>query len=954
MPDSETSAAPIRASDALQLTFDRYLSQLERGDASSFEEWVAERPPSEHAELRQLHSEWRHGMSLLANRDPAAETEALGRRLLPGTRIADFCLVRPLGRGGQGSVWEAEQLSLGRRVALKLLRADTVDRERLQRSLDRFRREARAGARLRHRNLVSIFQWGEDADLAWIAQELVPGGRTLKHRIDEVRSLPQIPKDWSREIAGLLAAVAEGLSAAHELGIVHRDVKPTNILLEEDGTPRLGDFGLAFVRSEEAVSASEQVPGTLLYMSPEQVGGRRAELDQRSDVFSLGVVCYELLTLRRPFEGDSVSEIARKIEGWDPPDPRTVRAGIPRDLALICNKALEKDPKRRFQTAADFAADLRRWLANEPVHARPPTLADRTVKWVKRNPTKSVAAGIVTLAFAAITWLLIANVRANDDLSTRTGELEVSNKALAAKTTEAQVAAAAERRKAEEVLRLSALQEYDDLMTEAAILWPPFPEKIEDCKAWIDRAGKLVGELAVHRAKRDELQADALALTDEERRAERESHPDWPRPQAIPAELEELGAKLVAAASEENAARIEQELWALEEEQRELEGRVSERRNWRFTEEHSQSRWLNNQLTKLIEELEGLTEPRSGLLSEGQDAVSAEHGWSVPRRLGFAERVRDGFAQHGEFDKRWQEVMPEIRAAYPGLELAPQMGLVPIGPDPDSGLWEFAELATGELAVRRADGKLVLTEEMGLVFVLLPGGTFWMGAQSTDRTGPNYDSDAAPNEGPPREVTLSAFFLSKYEMTQAQWQRLSGDNPSRNNPKTYSRTWNRRREPGNLLHPVEQVSWYQCTALLERLGLSLPSEAQWEYAARAGTQTVWWCGGEGPIVRSGNVADRYGKEHGAEAWSIWNDWDDGNTSHARVGSYEANAFGLHDVIGNVSEWCADPYVGSSDRVYRGGSFATDAVHARSAYRFGGAPSIAATFFGLRPARGITP
>ena len=205
-------------------------------------------------------------------------------------------------------------------------------------------------------------------------------------------------------------------------------------------------------------------------------------------------------------------------------------------------------------------------------------------------------------------------------------------------------------------------------------------------------------------------------------------------------------------------------------------------------------------------------------------------------------------------------------------------------------------------------------------------------------------------------MTLSPFFLSKYEMTQGQWLWFTGSNPSRDNPETYFRSWNAAGKPGDLLHPAEQVSWTDCTSVLQRVGLELPREAQWEYGARAGTTTVWWCGNDkAAIANAGNVADRHAKDHGGSGWGAWEDWNDGNHSHARVGSYQPNAFGLHDVIGNVWEWCQDLYgTGSPDRVYRGGGFIFLAGSARSADRRNGPPSLAADFLGLRPARALMP
>jgi formylglycine-generating enzyme required for sulfatase activity len=222
-------------------------------------------------------------------------------------------------------------------------------------------------------------------------------------------------------------------------------------------------------------------------------------------------------------------------------------------------------------------------------------------------------------------------------------------------------------------------------------------------------------------------------------------------------------------------------------------------------------------------------------------------------------------------------------------------------------------------------------------------------------------------------VTLSPFFLSKYEMTQGQWSRFTGSNPSAYDRERYHKYWNARGEEWTSLHPVERVNWWACSIALDRLGLQLPTEAQWEYGSRAGTSTVFWCGDEKESLRGvANLLDSYAKSHGSEIYNLWEPWlDDGQTQHASVGSYAPNAFGLHDVIGNVWEWCWDGYSESfysqssskdplcdpaalSPRVYRGGSFASVASGARSADRLGGSPEFAGGALGVRPARRISP
>jgi len=356
------------------------------------------------AELLERHPHLRELLEpLLAQEGQGGET------IRAGSVIGDYRLLEPIGRGGMGEVWEAEQVSLKRRVALKLLRNQVFGSVR---SIERFRREALAGARLRHPCIAAVYAVGESNGVHFIAQELIESRRTLSTRIREARELPAIPSEWWRDIAQLFARLADALQVAHENGIIHRDIKPTNILIAKDGTPKLVDFGLALVAGESELSRTGDFSGSPFYMSPEQAAVKRTAIDARSDVFSLGATLFEALTLQRPFEGDTVAQVLTKILFQDPRDPREIRSLCPRDLAVICMKMLEKVPVQRYPTMRAVADELERFLRNEPIRARPPGMIGRAVKWSRRHPVLAVSGAIVCASLCIVSGLLFETFRA--------------------------------------------------------------------------------------------------------------------------------------------------------------------------------------------------------------------------------------------------------------------------------------------------------------------------------------------------------------------------------------------------------------------------------------------------------------------------------------------------------------------------------------------------------------
>lgn len=330
----------------------------------------------------------------------------------PGGQLGDFELLAPIGSGGSGVVWRARQPTLDRDVAVKVLTAGPGTPPQ---AIERFHREPKAVASVRHPNIIPVIADGSSGDVHWFAMELVDGhGLDVEIRLQRARKPndppPLLPPfstgPWFAAAAKLAADAADALQAAHSRGIVHRDIKPSNLLLDRSGRVLVTDFGIARDARFGELTDHGSLPGTWHYMSPEQARVASTPIDHRTDIYSLGVVLYELLTLARPYEGTTAYEVFDRIKKQDPTPVRLRNRSVPRDLETVCMGAMARNPDERYQTAAALRDDLRRFLDHEAIERQPPTWGQRQLRKLRAHRRRLAMVAIV-LATALASCLVV-------------------------------------------------------------------------------------------------------------------------------------------------------------------------------------------------------------------------------------------------------------------------------------------------------------------------------------------------------------------------------------------------------------------------------------------------------------------------------------------------------------------------------------------------------------------
>ena len=994
--DSDAGENP-RETERAEALLAAYLSRLQ-GEKPPDALDLADGDEQLAAEIDGLHSHWERvqgvigrlgGESMLrtglGDADPciSLEPDDDSSALEGGDAglMTQYSVLRELGRGAMGAVFRVRDPGLRRKLAMKVaLRRDgglPGSGEELDPSrLSRFLEEAQITGQLEHPGIVPVHELGLDLrGRAYFTMRLVRGV-DLREIIERAYGGDE---EWTRTRAvGVLLRVCEAVAFAHAKQVVHRDLKPTNVMVGRFGETYVMDWGLAKVLGREDHSdirparaeldgsfsvvetdrreGSEEGPesalytmdgdviGTPAYMPPEQARGKVEIVGPAADVYSVGAMLYHLLTGQRPYigPGERVTPhtvLAAVLRG----PPRAVHElapDVPAELEAICERAMEREPAQRYESMEAMADDLRAYLEGRVVRAYETGAVAELRKWVRRN--RGLAA-----SWAAVLLVVIAGLAGFAALQAakRATEMRLTQDAQDAQAQaeiQAERAAAAaeraEREGARAVEGLARIQVDVDRFTLTELwqkqgpLWlgrgmlepDALAERLED---WLAEAGPIYERLAQHKVLLDELREQADEYTEEQRADDRRAAISQLN---APDEQEILRMTIATLNDDVRVSEgLERQRYVEERERArerlaQVEAELSRRRTWSFPDPELRSR--HRSLRGVVETIEKYHE-------------MAE--W-VRGRLEVVRSVEEHTLSGADARKRWAAAIAGVASspAYGGLALTPVRGLLPLCADPESGLWEFLLYGSGDEPERDpGTGRWRISVETGVVLVLVPGGRFTMGTSAELERGSR--TDTAPVEGPPTQVALDPFFLSKYELTEEQNVRYGG-------PPTLAVVI--EREPVGdeaAAFPAHQLSWQAASRVASNMGAQLPSEAQWEYACRAGSTTAWHTGDHPRTLRDfANVAN-FG-EHRRDPFK--RPEEDEYPYMLPVGRLNPNAFGLHDMQGNVREICADTFYpdlagvpfapGSGLRcdpdsthvAVRGASYREDGWEAHSAHR----------------------
>lgn len=860
-------------------------------------------------------------------------------------------IIDELGKGGMGVVHRAEQQALQRVIALKAPKHPHLNR--------RFTEEALISGYLSHPNIIAVHNLlhGDNHTIA-LTMPLIDGvSWDKKLASDYEQSNGTLSNRVLHEHLDHLLKVCQAISYAHHKGILHNDLKLENIMVGEFGDVVVMDWGCATQNPVVDVSLAfhilhpNQVTrpfGSPCYMPPELAQGQGHSMGPWTDTYLIGAMLYEILEGRPPRKGKTLGSVIQQacLGDTDPFEKCTSPA-----LQQICLRALSPNRKDRYSTPDDLEDDIRGYFKAEQSESLLTTV--ETVLREERSHTYSDSHTSLMTLIEAVSMTLQAdqiwpsasakNLREKACRQLVSRAIEVGDLKLATAYLHHLSNDHDDLRKS-----LTSQQQKRQLETEAIERNTRLTRLIV---AFV-MISLTVGGALINSARQEALTQHAIAS---ERLVELTSLSDIQTAQQLTTDLDTL--------------------WPLRT------SMVPEMERWINTAENLISRksvhidHLNTLSTYETEMDPQLLKWELGIISSLLDEMTLlESKWlpNIKARRSFALTLRERSID--DHNARWASAIQGIQEhpMYDGLNMEPQLGLIPLHQDPISGLWEFAHLQSGT-PPEIVDGKYVLTPETGIVLTLLPASSFWMGA-TKDGTR-NIDPRSKESEGPVHLVDLGAFFISKYEMTQGQWLRMN-----ENNPAAYPVGTDLKPRPITALHPIEQITWSEATETLFRYDLKLPTEAQWEYAVRGkwtaaeetpSSNSVFWTGNTVASLQGTlNIADMGGRRLGSpESWRFESTLDDGHMVHAPIGSFNGNPFGLHDMLGNVWEWCSDRFgeytlptePGTGKRLapedapnlFRGGGFRASSVHVRSADRYSiYAADYSAYDVGLRPARMI--